>query len=597
MRRVSSKVTEVVRLMSQLIIEADKKRFILVILLNSLLGISSGIALYLDKKVIDALGAGIQGASWAATSLVTFSIIRLVYSLIRDYVRRMANYFQNTLEMTVYNHINVTCARKHASVEVSIAEDAQFKNRYTKIERTTGNRAARLVGVVAEGPTNIIGLLSVLFVAFTLKPWVIIIPILCAIPNLFSAAKNIKERYAVETLVSPMHRLRNLAGFYLSDNVNLLELRLLRIKNHLVDKYRDIQNKIAHIRKAASLNSQYRAFGANIPGTIASVGISTYAGFQAIAHKITLGEAFTLTRAADQIASYINELFRNISDLYENHLYITDVNWLLSLPEKNETIGEPYPDTLATGLEFKDVWFKYPGSNKWILEGVNAKISPTENIAIVGENGAGKSTLVKLICGFYEPTKGEITLDGIPVRQYRRDQYWQKLATMFQDIETYGFSARESIGFGNIQKLDSQKDIQFAATFAHIHQWIESLPKQYDTPLIRDFEGGVTPSGGQKQRLALARTLLKDSQIVILDEPTASMDPAAEESIFNELLEWGKSKLLIFISHRFSTVRQADRIFVVENGKIAENGSHAELMKKKTGIYKKLFTMQAKNYQ
>ncbi len=597
MRRVGSRVSQVVHLMSSLIIQADRKRFFLVILLNSLLGFSAGLSLYLDKKIIDALGAGIQGASWAMSSLIAFTCIRLGYAVFRDYIRRLANHFQNTLEMTVYNHINVTCARKHASVEVSIAEDPQFKNRYTKIERTTGSRATRLVGVVAEGPTNIIGLLSVLFIAYTLKPWVIIIPIICAIPNLFSAAKNIKQRYEVETRVSPMHRLRNLAGYYLSDNMNLMELRLLQIRDHLVEKYRNLQNQIAKIRQTASLEAQHRSFAANVPGSIASTSISLYAGLQAINHQITLGEAFTLTRAADQIASYINELFRNISDLYENHLYITDVDWLLNLPEKDESQGENLAEKLKSGLQLKDVWFKYPGSDKWILQGVTAIINPTENIALVGENGAGKSTLVKLICGLYEPTKGEILLNDLPVTKYRRDQYWHRLATMFQDIETYGFSARESIGFGNIKKLNSPEDVSRAAKFAHIHDWIETLPQKYSTPLIRDFEGGVTPSGGQKQRLALARTLLKDSQIVILDEPTSSMDPAAEEAIFNQLLDWGKNRLLIFISHRFSTVRQADRILVLDQGKLIENGSHEQLMKKTRGVYKKLFTLQAKNYQ
>lgn len=594
--KTSNRIIEVVRLLGKLTIQADKRRFYIVIALNSLLGLSNGANLFLDKKILDTLGAGIKGDATASSYLILFTATRLLLYLSRDFIRRTAGYHQVVLEMNVYNHIQLTCARKNASIEAEIAEDPEFKNRFTKIERTTGNRAARLVGVIAEVPENTITLLTMFTAVAVLKPEFVIIPFIVAVPSLIAAIKNIRDTYQLETQLSPLQRTRNLAGYYLSNNSNLLELRLLRAKDILVEKYKMTQDRIADLRKGSQIRRRKRNFISNIPAVVANIGISLYAGLRAIAGEFTLGSAFTVTRAVDQLGGNINQVFTNLSDLYENHLYITDVNWLLSLPERNENEGEPFPIKLSTGIEFKNVWFKYPKTDKWILKELNLTIDPTENIALVGENGAGKSTLVKLLCGLYEPTKGQILINGKPVSSYRRDEYWNKLAVMFQDVETYGFSARESIGYGNTKKINDIESIKSAATFANIDSWVSTLSEGYNTPLIRDFEKGINPSGGQKQRLALARTLMKDSRVVILDEPTSNMDPAAEEEIFTRLLEWGRQKLLVFVSHRFSTVRQADRILVIESGKLIESGTHDELMKIRQGLYKKLFTLQAKNY-
>jgi ATP-binding cassette subfamily B protein len=283
-------------------------------------------------------------------------------------------------------------------------------------------------------------------------------------------------------------------------------------------------------------------------------------------------------------------------EVYENYLFVSDLVWLLDLPVKDPTHGRKFVSKITKGIVFDHVTFKYPGTDKTIIKDVSFTVNPEENMALIGLNGAGKSTLVKLLCGFYRPDQGRITIDGIEVTAFQQSDYWSKLAVLFQDFESYSFSARENIGLGDARRIGDLQAIRQAAKLVDIDSWIMSLPKGYDTPLSRMYEDSVIPSGGQLQRIAIARTLFKHSSIMILDEPTSSVDPQAEEEIFNQILTIGHKKILMFISHRFSTVRKADRILVLDSGTITESGTHQELMRQK-GTYAKLFTLQAKSYQ
>ena len=249
-----------------------------------------------------------------------------------------------------------------------------------------------------------------------------------------------------------------------------------------------------------------------------------------------------------------------------------------------------------TVIEFKDVWFKYPNAKRSTLKGVSFKVIAGENIALVGENGAGKTTLIKLLCGFYKPTKGEILFKGRNIHEYDLQEYWKHLAALFQDFSQYPFSAKESIGIGSPSRINDLKEIRKAAKLTGVDDFINNLPLGYNTSLTKDFEKGVEPSKGQWQRIALARTLFRNADTIILDEPTSNVDPKAEEEIFDKIIELSKNKTLILISHRYSTVRRADTILNLDNGVIIEQGTHVGLMAKK-GEYSKLFKLQAKGYQ
>jgi len=268
----------------------------------------------------------------------------------------------------------------------------------------------------------------------------------------------------------------------------------------------------------------------------------------------------------------------------------------MDLKPQNMGGTQIFPVKIRTGIEFDHVWFRYPSSSEWILKDISFKITPLENIAMVGENGAGKTTLLKLLLGFHVPSKGRILIDGVVVTDYDIQSLWKKISVLQQDFHLFPFSARESIAFSDLSRVDNLTDIKSAAKLTDIDSYIESLPLKYDTPLTKELEKGVDPSGGQRQRIGLARALFHPSSILVLDEPTSNVDPKAEEEIFENIIKITKNQILILVSHRFSTVRRANKIFVLDTGELVEAGTHEQLMKKR-GLYAKLFTLQAKSYK
>mgnify|MGYP001584073261 CR=1 FL=1 len=303
-----------------------------------------------------------------------------------------------------------------------------------------------------------------------------------------------------------------------------------------------------------------------------------------------------LYQATNTFSNGIGSLINNFGEIQQNHLFIEDLFWFLDQKSMFSDTGLNPKSKFKKGIEFKNVWFKYPNSSDWVLKNVSFSINYSENIALIGKNGVGKTTLIKLLCGFYKPEKGTISVDGIDIFSYKHSSYLEHLAVLFQDFNEYAFSARESIGFGDVADINNLTKIKFSADQSEIHSWITGLSRGYDTPLNKEFDGGIEPSKGQWQRIALARTVFRDSQIVILDEPTSNVDAEAEEKIFNKLIRLTHDRILILISHRFSTVRKADKILVLADGIITESGTHEELMKQK-GEYAHLFALQAKSYK
>jgi ATP-binding cassette subfamily B protein len=302
----------------------------------------------------------------------------------------------------------------------------------------------------------------------------------------------------------------------------------------------------------------------------------------------------TLRNAEQNLSGLVNSFV----SIYENYVYVTDLVWFLNL-ESN--IEKPDAKKLSVpgkfDLSFKDVWFRYKEDQDWIVKGISLKIDQGEKVALVGKNGVGKTTLIRLIARFYDPSKGKLMINGNDLKEFDLGGWRRDMAILFQDYTNYIFSAHESIGYGDIFRIDDKESIKLAAKKADIDEYIEGLPLKYNTPLNPRFGNGVRPSTGQLQRIGIARTLFRENaNVIILDEPTSNVDPKAEEKIFNELLKKTDEKIFVFVSQRFSTVRRADRILVMDKGKIVEDGSHEELMEKK-GLYEELFSLQAKVYQ
>ncbi len=588
----------ILREVTKLLWSTSPSMTIVLVVLNVINSLTIIPTLYLDKYFIDTLVNNI-GKPWqpALKIIIIIVTLRFVNGTIKGISRRLIGYHNRFLSRRFSDKIDLLIGNKYTQIDIPTIEDPSFKDRYSKIEREGSSRAYPIVSSFADLPLYLSGIVSSLSIFFLFRPWLALLAVCFLLPSFIIDAKAIKIDYEAETKLSPKYRLRGMLSYYLIQSRSYLELRLLRIGEYLVNKLSLTQTEINGVKQKIVKDKIASRSLVSIPEDILFYGMDAYFGFLAITREITLGSAQAYVRAVSIFQDNLSGLVGAFLQFYENYLYVSDLMWFLNLkPPSGFHHGITFPNKISKGISFSHVWFKYPESKNWILRDVNFTIDRKDNIALVGENGTGKTTLVKLLAGFYEPTRGEITIDGIKIDNYELDSYWKNIGVLFQDFEHYDFTARESIGYGNVDNINNLNQIRKYAKMTDIDEWIQSLPLKYENSLSRHYEKGVQPSAGQWQRIGLARILLKDSPIIVLDEPTSNVDPQAEEDIFRHVLKLGTEKIIIFISHRFSTVRLADKILLLENGSIAEQGTHKELMKL-AGKYSHLFNLQAKSYQ
>jgi ATP-binding cassette subfamily B protein len=305
-----------------------------------------------------------------------------------------------------------------------------------------------------------------------------------------------------------------------------------------------------------------------------------------------------LTGAFSRSRMYIEKILQSFTDISDQALYLKDLFEFFEMEPAIRSVpgALPAPRPIRSGFEFRNVGFAYPGSDHMVVENINFRLDAEEKIALIGENGAGKTTLVKLLARLYDPTQGQILLDGVDVREYDVEDLRKEIGVIFQDYMRYELLAKENIGFGKIEDLGDQARIEVAARKSMAYQVIGKLPNGYDQMIGRRFDGGVDLSGGEWQKFALARAYMRDAQLLILDEPTATLDARAEYEVFRRFAELTKGRMAVLISHRFSTVRMADRILVLQNGRIHEQGTHKHLVDL-GGQYAELFELQAAGYR
>jgi len=580
--------------------QVSPKLLFLTILTNTMVGLLIYPTLRLEKAFIDGLIQNVGADFWGAAGKIVILILflRFVVGIGQDILSRLGDFLRRMMSGVMSVYLISLIAKKHVELDVSMIDDPEFQDKLTKIRRESGTRAWGMIWPIASTPMVLAGLLSTLVIIFSFNPLVTLVILFLSIPVFWIDAKFIREDYQFENKMMPLYRISGWLEHYLLTPRNILEIKLLGLGRPFSKRMMETFNQFFSGRLNLEKRKTFWKITASIPQNIFLLVFSIYVAFFVFAKKLTVGSAEMILRAINSFRQNLTELVKNFFELYENYLYVADLVWLLNLEPKIvvDEKGKKVAKKFNQGIEFENVWFRYSEKTPWVLKNVNLKINPQENVAIVGENGAGKSTLVKLICRFYDPQKGKIFLNGIELKKYSVRDYWENLSVLFQDFEVYPFSAKESIGYGDISKINKKDLIKKAAQRAKIDDFIESLKLKYQNPLDPQFEKGVRPSMGQWQRIGLARIFLKDSQIIILDEPTSHVDPKAEEEIFEEIITYSKKKILFLISHRFSTVRKADKIYVVENGRIIESGSHEELMKL-AGKYSQLFELQAKGYR
>jgi len=555
-------------------------------------GVLPAITLYFTKAIVDGVIAAARVQTRAETRHVLVLValwfgVQLLSSLLQT-VNQLISSLQSDL---LSNYISVRLMEKANALDLSYFENAQF---YDKLEYRPSQMVTQLFGLLRSTVT----LISVIGVLASLSWWLVLLVVAVSIPSFIYQAKYSGQFFSLLTGRAPEQRRLNYLGYLLTTDSPVKELRIFGLHGTLLERYRQIFAKFYKENRSLTIRRTSSQFALGALGTMVSGLTYIYVVVEVIAGRITVGGLTLYYQAFQQSQSQVSNILSGIGSTYENSLFLSNLFAFLAyapeLPVRPDPL--PVPNPIREGIVLAHVSFRYPGTEKWVLEDISFAIRPGETVALVGANGAGKTTLVKLLTRLYDPTEGRITIDGIDLKDFDPGELRARVGVIFQDYVKYQLTAGENIGFGRIEAIEDTGRIERSAVEAGADAVIASLPQGYDTPLGRWFQDGQELSIGQWQKVALARAFMRDADLLILDEPTSSLDVRSEYEVFQAFDDLTEGKMAVLISHRFSTVRMAGRIVVIEDGRVIENGSHDELILR-GGRYAELFDMQAASYR
>ncbi len=574
----------------------NKKLFILSAICRLIGALLPVIILWVGKIIIDEIVLQSQGDVSNLNALWTFVAIEFGLIVISDLVSRAITLTDSLLGDAYSIESSVTIIKKTNQIDISLLEDSEF---YDKLERARTQTTGR-VGLMSNALGEVQSLISIATLVAGLiyfEPYLIILLVLSIIPSFINEIWFSQQQYSLATGWTAERRELDYLRFIGANNQTAKEIKLFGLTDFVVNRFKNLSNEYYELNKKLAVKRSALGFIFNVLGTLSYYGAYIFIIYRVISGVITLGELTFLSGAFNRLTRNLQDFFSKFTRITESALYLKDYFEFIDIsikPKHSEDMA--LPEKITIGFEFKNVHFSYPDSDHEILKGVSFKIHAGEKMAFVGQNGAGKTTLTKLLLRFYEPTKGEILLDGININRFKKDEYQEFFGVIFQDFYRYEFTVRENIAIGDIDELHNDEKIQKAAELSLASEVIAELKKGYDQQLGKRFYKGQELSGGQWQKVALARAYMKDAEVMILDEPTSALDAKAESEVFQRFIGLTKDKTSIIISHRFSTVRQADRILILDDGKILEIGTHQELMENQS-LYAELFKLQAEGYK
>ncbi len=553
--------------------------------------------LAITRLIIDAIVAHVSRGEPLRSDFWWLVAAEFTLAGLAAMLTRVVDYCDALLGDRFLRHISVRVMQQASQLDIAHYEDPAFQD---MLERARAQATDRLVMIQQFGRlaqqliTTAALAASVLF----FSPWLVLLLFLCVVPAFVGESHFAFLGYALAFMQTPMKRQMDYLRYLGASKDSAKELKLFGLNRFITERFTGLSDQV--YQQNVSL-ARRRLFGTALLALFAVAGY--YAAYvivlyQTVAGRMSIGTLTFLTGAIAGASANLQQLFSTFSGIADQSLFLSDLlDFLVLQPDvRSKPDAKRVPRPIRSGIEFRDVSFAYPGSTRNVLHNLNLKIAPGQRIALIGENGEGKTTIVKLITRLYDPTAGSILLDGVDLRDYDLDDYSSQIAVIFQDFMRYDMTARDNIAVGDISKSIDLSRIEDAARKSLAFDVIDRLPEKYDQMLGRRFETGVDLSGGQWQKIALARAYLRDAQLLILDEPTAALDAKAEHEVFQRFAELTAGKMALLISHRFSTVKMADRIIVLEKGRISEEGRHEELIAR-GGRYAEMFELQAQSYR
>jgi ATP-binding cassette subfamily B protein len=553
--------------------------------------------LWVSKLILDGVVAWIRRGNRNAGGLWKLVAIELGLAVLSDLLGRANSLADSLLSDRFTNRISVRLIEHATKLDLASFEDPVFYDKLERARRQTTGRIGLLAGVLNVGQDTL-SLISLSAGLIVFSPWLMVLLIAAVIPAFLGETHFTSLAYSVLYRWTPQRRLLDYIRLLGASNQSAKEIKIFGLGGHLAERYREVSDHIYLDNKKVAVKRASVGFLLNLVSTGGYYGAYAVVLLRTLAGAISVGTFTFLTGAFSRSRMYIEKILQSFTDISDQALYLKDLFEFFEMEPSIRSLNNalPAPRPIRDGFEFRNVGFAYPGSTHMVVENINFRLEAQEKIALIGENGAGKTTLVKLLARLYDPTAGQILLDGVDLREYQVEDLRKEIGVIFQDYMRYEMLAKENIGFGKIEDLDDRDRIETAAQKSMAFQVIGKLPGGYNQMIGRRFDGGVDLSGGEWQKFALARAYMRDAQLLILDEPTATLDARAEYEVFRRFAELTKGKMAVLISHRFSTVRMADRILVLQDGRIREQGTHGQLVAL-GGQYAELFELQAAGYR
>ncbi len=562
------------------------------------------LPIYLSKLVVDAVANGLRSPSreFAFRQVGWYIGLQGGVMLLSAVLTAISSLVRNAQAAHVTDYVTEVVHAKSIEVDLEYYENARFYDTLRRAQSQASYRPVSIVNNLLYAAQSAFSLLALVGLLFSLHWAIALLLFLSTVPGALVRIRFSGRMYGWQRKRTPTERLSNYFDSLLTGGTSAKEIRLFQLGKLFLERAKTLRTEIRRERLQMQSRNALLDFGAQVLATVAMYGAYAFAAWRTLQGKTTLGGLTMYFGAFQRGQSLVQQMLSNLADLYESSLFLSDLDEFLEIERKvaEPLDPQPVPNPMRQGIRFENVAFDYPNSRRTVLKDVTLEVAPGKMIALVGENGSGKTTITKLLCRLYDPTSGRITLDGRDLRDFHTNDLRQQISVIFQDYEKYQLSARENIWLGNIalplEEEAVREQIIESARYAGADAVITELKEGYETTLGKMFEGGAELSIGQWQKVALARAFLRDAQIIVLDEPTSAMDARAEYEFFRDFRLLAKDRATVLVSHRFSTVRMADCIYVLENGEIIESGSHNELMTL-NGKYAHLFEMQAQHYR